>query len=301
MNKDKCVSFNLDNNAFRGRFVRLDNVLSEVFSHHKYPDNVGAAVAETTALGVMLASLMKFDGLFTLQIQGDGPVSDLVADVTSDGKVRATARFDEQKMKEAQILRKTEGELEATPFWLGKGSLIFTIDQGKGTDLYQGVVDLQGNTLEACALRYFKYSEQIDTHLHLYLNKKGDYWQAAGILIQKMPTKGGNELTETDDELAEKWNEDKILLDSLTVAEMFDEKLSADDILYRLFHEHQVRVVKANEYYFGCRCSREKLLNTLSSMKEDDINAMIEDGKITATCNFCGQVYSFDKGELLKH
>ena len=301
MNKDKCVSFNLDNNAFRGRFVRLDNVLAEVFSHHKYPDNVGAAVAETTALGVMLASLMKFDGLFTLQIQGNGPVSDLVADVTSDGKVRATARFDEQKMKEAQILRKTEGELEATPFWLGKGSLIFTIDQGKGTDLYQGVVDLQGNTLEACALRYFKYSEQIDTHLHLYLNKKGDYWQAAGILIQKMPTKGGNELTETDDELAEKWNEDKILLDSLTVAEMFDEKLSADDILYRLFHEHQVRVVKANVYYFGCRCSREKLLNTLSSMKEDDINAMIEDGKITATCNFCGQVYSFDKGELLKH
>lgn len=185
MNKDKCVSFNLDNNAFRGRLVRLDNVLAEVFSHHKYPDNVGAAVAETTALGVMLASLMKFDGLFTLQIQGNGPVSDLVTDVTSDGKVRATARFDEQKMKEAQILRKTEGQLEATPFWLGKGSLIFTIDQGKGTDLYQGVVDLQGNTLEACALRYFKYSEQIDTHLHLYLNKKGDYWQAAGILIQK--------------------------------------------------------------------------------------------------------------------
>lgn len=70
------------------------------------------------------------------------------------------------------------------------------------------------------------------------------------------------------------------MLDSLTAAEMFDEKLAADDILYRLFHEHQVRVVKANEYYFGCRCSREKLLNTLSSMKEDDINAMIEDGKL---------------------
>ena len=87
MNKDKCVSFNLDNNAFRGRLVRLDNVLKEVFSHHKYPDNVGAAVAETTALGVMLASLMKFDGLFTLQIQGDGPISDLVADVTSEGKI----------------------------------------------------------------------------------------------------------------------------------------------------------------------------------------------------------------------
>ena len=239
--------------------------------------------------------------MFTLQIQGDGPISDLVADVTSEGKVRATARFDEHKMAEAQALRKTEGELEATPFWLGKGSLIFTIDQGKETDLYQGVVDLQGNTLEACALRYFKYSEQIDTHLHLYLNKKGDYWQAAGILIQKMPTKGGKEMPESEEEIAEKWNEDKILLDSLTAAEVFDNALTADDILFRLFHEHQVRVVKAGEYYFGCRCNREKLLSTLSAMKEDDINAMVENGKITATCNFCGQVYSFEKGELLKH
>lgn len=108
-------------------------------------------------------------------------------------------------------------------------------------------------------------------------------------------------MSESEEEIAEKWNEDKILSDSLTAAEVFDNALTADDILFRLFHEHQVRVVKAGEYYFGCRCSREKLLATLSSMKEDDINAMVEDGKITATCNFCGQIYSFDKGELLKH
>lgn len=301
MNSDKCVSFNLDNNAFRGRIVRLDNVLAEVFSHHKYPENVGAAVAETSALAVLLASLMKFDGLFTLQIQGDGPISDLVTDVTSAGRVRSTARYDEQKMKAAQALRKTEGELEATPFWLGKGKLIFTIDQGKETSLYQGVVDLQGKTLEECALRYFKYSEQIDTWLHLYLRKKENSWQAAGILIQRMPSAGGTESAETEETLTEKWNENKILLDSLTPEEIFSADLSDNDILYRLFHEHQVRVVKTNEYYFGCRCSREKLLATLSAMGEDDINAMVENGKITATCNFCGQVYSFDKGELLKH
>ncbi len=297
---DKCISFNLDNNAFRGRIVRLDNVLADIFSHHKYPENVGAAVAETTALGVMIASLMKFDGLFTLQIQGDGPISDLVTDVTSDGMVRSTARYDEQKMHDAQVLRKTEGEIEATPFWLGKGNLIYTIDQGAGTNLYQGVVDLQGKTLEACALRYFKNSEQIDTHLRLFLRRNDKFWQAAGILIQKMPTNGGNE-SNADEDLAEKWNEDKILLDSLTEDEIFSSELSEEDILYRLFHDHEVRVTKEHEYHFGCRCRREKLLGTLSAMSEDDINAMLEDDKITATCNFCGQTYTFDKSEFIKH
>ncbi|MBR1825062.1 MAG: Hsp33 family molecular chaperone HslO [Alphaproteobacteria bacterium] len=296
---DTSISFNLDNNAFRGRIVRLDKVMTEIFSRAQYPDNVAAALAETTALGTLIASLMKFDGIFTLQMQGTGPISVLVTDVTSAGKVRSAVKYDEKAIETAQVLRKTEGEIEPTPHWLENGVLIFTIDQGKNTDLYQGVVDLQGKNLEECALRYFKNSEQIDTYLHLYLNKDGEVWKSAGILIQKMPQKGGKEGAEDDETLNELWNEDKILMDSLTKEEMFN--LDLKEVLFRLFHEHQVRVNKEQEYAFGCRCSREKLQQTLSAMKPEDIEDMVENGKITATCNFCGQVYSFDKGELLRH
>ena len=298
---DKCISFNLDSNIFRGRIVRIDNVLKDIFSHSRYSDNIASAVAESTALGIILASLMKFEGIFTLQMQGNGPLSVLVTDVTSQGKVRSCAKYDAKAIAEAQVLRKTEGQIEATPHWLGQGNLIFTIDQGKNTDLYQGVVDLQGKNLAECALRYFKNSEQIDTHLQLYVNKNGNDWQAGGILIQKMPTSGGKENEISAEEIDALWNEDKILMDSLKKEEIFDSSLSLEDLLFRLFHEHNVRVVKENEYHFGCRCSREKLQATLSAMKEEDINDMVENGKITATCNFCGQTYSFDKGELLKH
>ena len=298
---DRGLSFNLDGNAFRGRIVRLDKVLNDIFSHQTYPDNIAAAVAETSALGVLISSLMKFDGIFTLQIQGSGPLSVLVADVTSEGKVRATAKYDAKAIKEAQALRKTEGQIEPAPHWLEQGNLIFTIDQGKNTELYQGIVDLQGKNLAECALRYFKNSEQIDTYLRLFLQKDGEIWKSAGILLQKMPNKGGKESSGDEETLGELWNEDKILTDSLKQEEIFDESLNLEDILFRLFHEHQVRVVKENEYQFGCRCSREKLLNTLSLMKKEDIDEMAENGKITATCNFCGQVYSFDKGELIKH
>ena len=301
MMNDRGLSFNLDGNAFRGRIVRLDKVLNDIFSHQTYPDNIAAAVAETSALGVLISSLMKFDGIFTLQIQGSGPLSVLVADVTSEGKVRATAKYDAKAIKEAQALRKTEGQIEPAPHWLEQGNLIFTIDQGKNTELYQGIVDLQGKNLAECALRYFKNSEQIDTYLRLFLQKDGEIWKSAGILLQKMPNKGGKESSGDEETLGELWNEDRILTDSLKQEEIFDESLNLEDILFRLFHEHQVRVVKENEYQFGCRCSREKLLNTLSLMKKEDIDEMAENGKITATCNFCGQVYSFDKGELIKH
>ena len=296
---DTCISFNLDNNAFRGRIVRLDDVMRQIFTHAKYPDNVAAAIAETTALGVLIASLMKFEGIFTLQLQGSGPISLLVADVTSAGKVRATAKYDAKAIESAQVLRKTEGQIEPTPHWLEQGNLIFTVDQGKNTELYQGVVDLKGKNLEECALRYFKNSEQIDTYLHLYLNRDGDVWKSAGILLQKMPQKGGKDGAEDNEALEELWNEDKILTDSLKQEEIFN--LDLEEVLFRLFYEHQVRVSKKQEYVFGCRCNREKLQQTLSSMKPEDIEDMVENGKITATCNFCGQVYAFDKGELLKH
>lgn len=297
---DKCISFSLDNNAFRGRIIRLDHILSDIFAPRRYPQNVEAAMSETTALGIMLASLMKYDGYFTLQMQGDGPISVLVTDVTSKGVVRTAAKFDEQKMIAAQELRKTEGELEATPHWLGRGSLIFTIDQGKNTDLYQGIVDLKGKNLAECAMRYFKQSEQIDTYLRLFVRPDGKEWQAAGILIQKMPANGGKE-SESPENAEELWNEAKILTDSLKDEEIFDHNLPLEDILYRLYHEHKVAVVKESEYHFGCRCSREKLFATLSNMKPEDIESLAENGKIVATCNFCGQTYSFDKGELIKH
>ena len=302
MMNDKCISFNLDNNLFRGRIVRLDKVLADIFAPRQYPQNVASAMAETTALGVMLASLMKYDGFFTLQMQGDGPISVLVTDITSKGEVRTAAKFDAAKMAAAQELRKTAGELEATPHWLGHGSLIFTVDQGKNTDLYQGIVDLQGKTLAECAMRYFKQSEQIDTYLRLFVrqNDNGN-WQSAGILIQKMPANGGSKTDIAENNITQLWDEAKILTDSLQEKEIFDSSLALEDILYRLYHEHNVASIKENEYHFGCRCSREKLFATLSNMKSDDIDALVQDGKITATCNFCGQTYTFDKGELIKH
>lgn len=301
-NFDNCTSFHIDNGAFLGRFVRLDTTLNNILNRHKYPEQVGAVVAECSALAVLLASSMKYEGLFTLQTQSDGPISMVVIDVTSEGNVRAYAKYDEDRINLAKEIRKTTNEIEEAPHFLGNGHLAFTIDQGKGTELYQGVVDIQGKNLSEVALRYFRQSEQIETYLKLYLNapKNGNkFWQASGIMLQKMPDKGGTINKEVN--VDEAWYEALVFAESLKKEEVFNQDLSAENILNRLYHANKLVISSVKNYKFACRCSRDKLLNTLSSFEKKDIDDMADKGKIAITCNFCSEQYIFDRGELMKH
>lgn len=298
---DNCVAFHIDNGAFRGRLVRMNEVINTILNKHKYPLPVSAVLAEAVVLAAMLASNLKYKGLFTLQTQSNGPVSLLVVDVTSEGKIRAYARFDEQRLAHSQQLRKTDGQIEPAPHLMGEGHLAFTVDQGPDTELYQGVVDLQGKTMSELALRYFKQSEQIDTWLQLYLKApEGDSqsWQAAGLMLQKLPEIGGK--IQEGDDLNAQWEEAKVFAESLREDEIFDAELSSAELLHRLFHANNLVISKSINYSFGCRCSREKLLNTLSGFSPEEIESMVEKNKITAECSFCSEKYSFDKGEVLK-
>ena len=298
---DNCVAFHIDNGAFRGRLVRMNEVINTILNKHKYPLPVSAVLAEAIVLAAMLASNLKYKGLFTLQTQSNGPVSLIVVDVTSEGKIRAYARFDEQRLTHSQQLRKTDGQIEPAPHLMGEGHLAFTVDQGPDTELYQGVVDLQGKTMSELALRYFKQSEQIDTWLQLYLKApEGDSqsWQAAGLMLQKLPEIGGK--IQEGDDLNAQWEEAKVFAESLREDEIFDAELSSAELLHRLFHANNLVISKSIDYSFGCRCSREKLLNTLSGFSPEEIESMVEKNKITAECSFCSEKYSFDKGEVLK-
>ena len=281
--------------------VRLDEVINTILSKHQYTPVVSGILAESTALAALLSSTIKYDGLFTFQTQSNGPVSMVVVDVSSQGTIRASAKYDEARIERAKTLRKTEDEHEETPHFLGGGYMAFTVDQGGPDKMYQGVVDIQGKTLAECAMRYFKQSEQIDTYIRLFLQAPAtpqNRWQAAGILLQKLPSYGGK--LDADVDINAAWEEAVVFIDSLKDAEVFDASLSAAYLLHRLFHANGLEVEAGQHYHFGCRCNRDKLQAVLSSMSAADIDAMTENGKITAECNFCGEKYSFEKGELLK-
>ena len=115
-------------------------------------------------LTTLLGSSLKFDGRFILQTQTDGPVSFLIVDFQAPDRLRAYARFDAKRLKDGQ----DSGAL------LGKGHLAMTIDQGPDMSRYQGLVALEGGSLEDAAHEYFLRSEQIPTRVRLAV---GEEWR----------------------------------------------------------------------------------------------------------------------------
>ena len=136
-------------------------------------------------LTTLLGSSLKFDGRFILQTQTDGPVSFLIVDFQAPDRLRAYARFDAKRLKDGQ----DSGAL------LGKGHLAMTIDQGPDMSRYQGLVALDGGSLEDAAHEYFLRSEQIPTRVRLAVGEEwrgGDErprhrWRAGGMLLQFLP------------------------------------------------------------------------------------------------------------------
>lgn len=287
-------SFELESSRLRGRIVRLGSVLDDILNAHKtYPEDVLQLTGETLALCVMLSSMLKYDGIFTLQAQGDGPVPMLVADITTGGKIRACASFKPERL----AAEPHAGNLAAL---LGKGYMAFTVDQGENTERYQGIVELKPDSLIASVQHYFTQSEQISTGMVMKVARVHGQWRASGIMVQQMPeesdryNKGESNIHEDD------WRRTMVLLGSVKDEELTDPALNAEDLLYRLFHEEGVRVYEAQELTKTCRCSPERVENILSTMSDEDIDDMIVDGKIVMTCEFCSRDYTFDPAQFKK-
>lgn len=310
--QDMILPFSLDRSTVRGRIVRLDHVLHDMFSKHDYPHPVTQLLTEIAALSLLLGAMLKYEGLFTLQIKGDGPVSALVADVTNQGHIRAYASFDRDAVKKAAKRKKDT----AHNYYhlLGKGYIAFTVDQNiEGAERYQGIVELTGQSITDAIEHYFTQSEQIKAAFRIAVHPQDGMWRAGAIMIQQIPRLGGKEdafdengavrtdieMPETDDAQEEDWNRTRILLKSCRDDELLSPNLHAMDILYRLFHEEGVRVYTSIPVRHVCRCSHEKVEMILRQLPRSEVDTlMTEEGFVVVTCEFCSKRYSFSPTDL---
>src|SRR3569623_1134615 len=188
---DVAVAFTLEQLDGRGRVVRLSNALDQILTRHNYPAPVARLLGEAVVLAALIGASLKFEGRFILQTQTDGPVNLIVVDLDAPDGLRGYARFDADAVQKAIEQGETRpGQL------LGKGHLAMTVDQGAHMDRYQGIVALEGGTLEDVAHTYFKQSEQVPTLVRLavaQLTVKGHrhpHWRAGGVLVQYLPPHG---------------------------------------------------------------------------------------------------------------
>ncbi|MFK7902652.1 MAG: Hsp33 family molecular chaperone [Nitratireductor sp.] len=313
--EDRIVPFHIPDLEVRGRAIQLGALVDGILGRHNYPEPVSKLLGEVIVLTVLLGTSLKFEGKFIVQTQTDGPVSLLVVDFVTPDAVRAYADFDDKML--ATAIEKGETSSEQL---LGKGTLAMTVDQGGHMQRYQGIVALDGKSLEEVAQAYFKQSEQIPTHVRLAVaqtltpqedstgtthgSTKG--WRAGGVLVQFLPeaeTKltvrdiSGGDAPDGSSESAHEerddgWVEAKALVETVSDIELTDPQVGSKDLLFRLFHERGVHAFEGPKVLDKCSCSKERVISAVKSMSAQDIQEALQDGDIESTCQFCNATYN---------
>jgi len=262
--------------------VRLARAWQELREHQDYPPAVQQLLGEAVGAVVLLAATLKFDGILTLQLQGKGLVNLLVAQCTSDFRVRGMARHD------APVAPQENDALRFRAL-TGEGQIIVTVEAADRASSYQGVVPITGGSLAESLEAYFQQSEQLPTRV-LLASSAG---AVAGMLVQRIPGEGGTQVQIDEPALEVAWQKAEDSMSSLSAASLLE-----DDVEQRLvdmFGVDEVRVFSGHGVKFECRCSRDRVANVLRSLGADEVRSVIaEQGACTVTCEFCQKPYRFD-------
>lgn len=255
--------------------VKLGQSTDDMLDHQQMPAPIKALCAELVAATCVLAHMLKFDGEMIVQIKSAGPVTMMVAECSSEGRIRATAQWDDIDHYT------TFSEL------IGKGYMAVTVDPKHG-ERYQGIVPLESGSIEGCINHYFDSSEQLDTKLWL----SSDATTVAGLLIQRIPDEGGSR-TSTESN----WETLSTLAATVTKEELASE--AGPLLIYKLFHELSPRSFDPFSIRFGCSCTRERSSRAIRALGETEVKQLFaEQPSVTVDCHFCGRVYQYDQADL---
>ena len=290
---DFVLSFDLPQAGFRGRLVRLDEVSARALQAHILPEAASRLLAETCVLATLLGSALKLTGRLTVQTKSNGPLDLMTADYYGSeppSGIRGFARLDEKRFT---ALHQASPDFASI---VGQGVLAITIEPASGGQTYQGIVPLAEAGMAASAEAYFAQSEQLPTAMRLAaapVFTPGDRkpsWRAGGLMLQATPERA----VDVDD-----WERLSLFLATVEDIELVDVGLPAETLLWRLFHEDEVRVHSAEPIAFRCGCETARIASVLRAYSESEREGLAdEDGIIRAKCEFCGTVHEIGPKDL---
>ncbi len=290
--QDRPLRFTIPARHARGRVVRLDTVLNEILEPHDYPVAVKHLVAEAATLAALIGSMLKqAEGQLTMQAQTQDGIIDLLVADYKGGEVRSYARYDSEKLA-------AQGPNPSLTALFGKGYLAITFDRapmhGDEGQRYQGIVPLEGNSLAEACQNYFFQSEQVPTLIKVAISSDENGCRTGGFLVQHLAQgEEGRERLHVKLDHPE-WEHVTALAETLSHAELLDESLSMEDLVWRLFHEEdEILIEQAAHLRKGCRCSVDHYRQVLSRFgPEEKAEMRDENGDILVDCAFCARQFA---------
>lgn len=289
---DSVTPFLIDRADVRGRFVRLGPVADTVLGRYDYPESVARLLGELLLVAAMLGSNLKQQGIFTIQIRGEGLIKLLVVDSVFGGQLRGFAEVTDENRT---LIEKLGPNVTPRDLFGKDAYFAITLDPGAGMQRYQGVVGLEGDTITEALTHYFTHSQQVDVLFKLALTRHGGNWIAGGLMVERLPPEGGEIAS---GEAEDGWRYANAIAQTLKPEELTDPMLDAPALLYRLYHEEGVWVEDAQILATGCRCSRQRIEDLLMSMPLTDRADTVVDGLASVHCQFCNTTETFTPAQL---
>ncbi|MEO6154504.1 MAG: Hsp33 family molecular chaperone HslO [Thermomonas sp.] len=281
---DLQLRFLLPIAGVRGVAVQLQDTWQAMVERVVYPQAVAELLGEAAAAAALFTGHAKVDGRVSVQLRGQGGLRTLFAECTAAGTLRGIAQLDERALDGS--MPPPSRDLRT----LGRDALLaITIENpalgGREPMRYQGLVEIDAESLDEAFAGYFRQSEQLPTRLLLAC----DGQRAAGFMLQALPRDHGD---------TDAWTRIGALFDTLTPAELL--ALPPAEVVHRLFHEEAPELLGEQPLRFGCSCSRERVGAMLVSLGSKEAHAAVTagDGLAQVRCEFCGQDYRFDENQL---
>lgn len=284
---DKIIRCITSDGAVMASVINSTDIVYTAQKLHSTSPAATAAIGRLlSAASMMGAQLKQKSATLTVRIKGDGPLGTLVTVADSSGNVRG---YLENSVCETEHYHKGKINVSAA---VGKHGYIDVMrDYGTG-EPYMSRAELATGEIAEDITAYYVQSEQIPTAcgLGVLLDKEdGEVMLAGGFIIQLLPG--------ADEAACDKLEKNIAALEPMTT--MLAKGMSVEEICRTALQGFEVEIVDELPVHYVCSCSRERVINSIASLRNEEIEAMIEeDGGAEVACNFCNKKYVFGAEDL---
>ena len=264
--------------------ARTTRLTEEARALHGLSPTATAALGRTLTAAALLGAMLKGDERVMIQIVGDGPLRQVVAEGNARGAVRGYVG-----RPDVHLPVNARGKLDVSGA-IGRGYLHVVRDLGL-REPYRGMVPLVSGEIAEDLAHYFARSEQVPAAVALgvLVAPEGRVLAAGGFVLQLMPGHTGEMAARLESQVS----------DMPPVSQLVQQGLGPQELLARALGTLGLEVLETRPLRFACGCSKEKFSRALVALGEAELRELARSGQgAELTCHFCSRRYHFAQAEL---
>ncbi|MNW32703.1 33 kDa chaperonin [compost metagenome] len=281
--QDRLIRGTAMEGRVRAFAIRTTELVEELRRRHDTFPTATAALGRTVTAAAMMGAMLKGEEKLTVQVKGDGPIGQIVADANAKGEIRGYVNEPHVHLPSNRM-----GKLDVAGAVGTTGFINITKDLGL-KEPYRGSIPIVSGELGEDFTYYFAKSEQTPSAVGLgvLVNEDNSVIVAGGFIIQLLPGLNDAEITAIENAVGA----------LPPVTSLLDEGLELEEMLHRMLPD--VQVLDEMDIHFRCQCTRERVEATLISLGQSELEQLIEDDEqVEVVCHFCNEAFQFDKDEL---